>query len=226
MIVLCWNCRGLGHPATVQTLRELCNSHRPTVLFLSELKIDNFPRIQQIALSLKFDKLHVMLAKGSSGGIAIFWKNLIDLQIVASTDHYISALILNDPLAAPWMFTGVYGPMNPILKPGFWAELAIIGQNFDGAWVVASDFNAILEQKYKLGGKPFTSGSFCRFRNFMDECELLDIGYVGYMYTWNNRRAGKANIQERLDRAVSNSKWRVLFPHATVHHLSAIHSDQ
>lgn len=83
------------------------------------MKIDNLPCIQKIAHSLKFDKLHVTLAKGSSGGIAMLWKNMIDLQIVVSTNHYISALIMNDPTTELWMLTGVYGPTNPNLKPGF-----------------------------------------------------------------------------------------------------------
>lgn len=80
------------------------------------MKIDNLHRIQKIAHSLTFDKLHVILAKGSSGGIAMLWKNTIDLQVVVSTDHYISAMIMNDLVTVPWMLTGVYGPTNLTLK--------------------------------------------------------------------------------------------------------------
>ncbi|KAI5663136.1 hypothetical protein M9H77_22459 [Catharanthus roseus] len=39
---------------------------------------------------------------------------------------------------------------------------------------------------------------------------------IGHEYTWNNRRAGNSNIQERLDRWIDNGEWQILFPQATV----------
>lgn len=50
MICLFWNCRGLGQISTVQALREFCHSHRPTILFLSEVKCSQFDRVKNIAL--------------------------------------------------------------------------------------------------------------------------------------------------------------------------------
>lgn len=82
-----------------------------------------------------------------------------------------------------------------------------------------------MEQREKLGGRPFTSGSHCPFRRLVDENDLMDMGYIGYPFTWNNHRAWKANIQERLDRGLSNTRWRLLFPQATIHHLLAFRSD-
>lgn len=36
MIVLSWNCRGLGYPQSVPALRELVKAHKPDVVFLFE----------------------------------------------------------------------------------------------------------------------------------------------------------------------------------------------
>ncbi|KAG8388292.1 hypothetical protein BUALT_Bualt02G0110400 [Buddleja alternifolia] len=41
----------------------------------------------------------------------------------------------------------------------------------------------------------------------------------------SNHRANDANIQLRLDRAIANQDWTLLYPHAFVHHLPAIFSD-
>lgn len=49
--------------------------------------------------------------------------------------------------------------------------------------MLGGDFNAILEQKEKMGGKPFTSGSQCRFKQLIDELGLIDLGFIGYPYT-------------------------------------------
>lgn len=147
------------------------------------------------------------------------------MQIVSSSLNVISAMLLNDLVDHPWLLTGVYGPTIPILKPAFWDELRHIGDNVNGHWCVVGDFNAILEQREKIGGRPFTSSSHCPFRSLMDDAELFDMGYIGYPFTWNNWRAGIANIQERLDRGLNNSLWRLMFPHATIHHLPEFRSD-
>ncbi|XP_059436777.1 uncharacterized protein LOC132169841 [Corylus avellana] len=47
-------------------------------------------------------------------------------------------------------------------------------------------------------------------------CELVDMGFRGPKYTWNNGREGAAFIQERLDRAVANDRWSSLFPQAEI----------
>lgn len=121
--------------------------------------------------------------------------------------------------------TGVYGPTNPLVKPYFWDELNRLGESIDGPWCVAGDFNAIVDQKEKIGGRPFASGSRCRFRHFIDDQGLMDLSFSRNPFTWSNRRVGKDNIQERLDRGLGNSHWCTLFPQASVRHLPAIGSD-
>lgn len=55
MIVFFWNCQGLGQVSTVRTFREYCNSHRPVLVFLSEVKVDNLSVIQDVTNSLKME---------------------------------------------------------------------------------------------------------------------------------------------------------------------------
>lgn len=59
----------------------------------------------------------------------------------------------------------------------------------------------------------------------VDKIGFIDVGFRGYRYTWNNKRVGQTNIQERLDMAFANGLWRTSYPTATVYHLIAFNSD-
>ena len=63
------------------------------------------------------------------------------------------------------------------------------------------------------------------FRNTLAHCDLIDMGFQGGKFTWNNGRPGVEFVQERIDRACANQVWRDLFPRSQVFHLSASYSD-
>ena len=66
----------------------------------------------------------------------------------------------------------------------------------------------------------------CRsWEDWLDSCKLIDLGFSGSSFTWTNKRFGKANIKERLDRLLCNQSWRHLFEEAIVTHLPRTHSD-
>ncbi|XP_050249321.1 uncharacterized protein LOC126696682 [Quercus robur] len=63
------------------------------------------------------------------------------------------------------------------------------------------------------------------FRNALLHCGLIDLGYRGNIFTWQNGRPGDAFVQERLDRACATLDWRERFPHVVVNHLQVSYSD-
>ena len=42
------------------------------------------------------------------------------------------------------------------------------------------------------------------FREVLDECGLMDLGFRGEKFTWKGKRSGGL-VLERLDRAVANN---------------------
>ena len=58
----------------------------------------------------------------------------------------------------------------------------------------------------------------------LDECGLMDLGYVGDKFTWRGKRAGGL-VLERLDRAVASNGWFSRFPGSKVQHLRTHSSD-
>ena len=59
----------------------------------------------------------------------------------------------------------------------------------------------------------------------MESCQLEDLGYKGYPFTWTNKRLGDANTKLRLDRAVATKGWIDTFPITNVVHLLPHASD-
>ncbi|KAM0873538.1 hypothetical protein ACQ4PT_037996 [Festuca glaucescens] len=64
------------------------------------------------------------------------------------------------------------------------------------------------------------------FRECLMDCGLADLGYKGYDFTWNNRRAGAENIQVRLDRGTTTASFLSLFPLTQVEHIATEESDR
>ena len=64
-----------------------------------------------------------------------------------------------------------------------------------------------------------------KFREELDECNLIDLGYVGNKFTWSKNFPNGGMVWERLDRAVSTVNWFDLFLVTKVQTLSCVSSN-
>lgn len=53
-------------------------------------------------------------------------------------------------------------------------------------WLVVGDFNEILTQTEKMGGKPRGDRLMESFRDALESCNLVDLGHVGDAFTRSN----------------------------------------
>jgi hypothetical protein len=63
------------------------------------------------------------------------------------------------------------------------------------------------------------------FREVLFDCDLIDLGFSGTPYTYDNKRHGRANVRVRLDWAVACPAWRDRFADTHVQHLASPVSD-
>jgi len=49
------------------------------------------------------------------------------------------------------------------------------------------------------------------FKLALEDSHLADLGFSGPKFTWCTGRSGSAYTQERLDRAVANVSWTLMF---------------
>ena len=87
------------------------------------------------------------------------------------------------------------------------------------------DFNELLSSQDKLGGNPFNLRRVHLFKECLDSCGMVDLGFHGPSFTWINKREVGHYIQERLDRGFANAAWREIYLEAAIHHLARTHFD-
>ena len=87
------------------------------------------------------------------------------------------------------------------------------------------DFNEVLCGENKFGGNQVNLNRALEFKNFLDDCNMLDLGFASPKYTWTNHRPISDLILERIDRCFANLVWRILFPKALVTRLPRTFSD-
>ena len=63
------------------------------------------------------------------------------------------------------------------------------------------------------------------FREVLDECGFIDIGFKGSPFTWSKHYSIGVSIWERLDRAVVSYDWFVKYPGTRVNHVDSTTSD-
>lgn len=81
MKVASCNCQGIGKNPTVRRLKELCHRYLLDAIFLIEMK-QPFNFVYDLSVSLGFPNQFIVSPVSLSGGLALFWKNSIDLTVL------------------------------------------------------------------------------------------------------------------------------------------------
>ncbi|MCH80014.1 hypothetical protein A2U01_0000776 [Trifolium medium] len=92
-------------------------------------------------------------------------------------------------------------------------------------WCIVVDFNDLLAQEDKKGIHPHPNWLCNGFRSAVCDCDLTDIHLEGYLYTWVKSRGSPNVIEERLDSAMTNSNWLMIYPSVKLVNLLTSHSD-
>jgi hypothetical protein len=210
MIVLAWNCRGLGNPRAVRDLRRMLKLKKPNVVFLMETKLGK-NKMELIRIKMGFSNLFVVDSVGRSGGLALLWDDDTELEIQNYSRRHINAVLSPTDGVAPWKFTGFYGHPDVQKRHEAWGLLRHLASLEPVAWLCAGDFNEIVDISEKFGGAGRAAGQMNNFSETLAYCNLMDLGNRGHFFTWNNGQEGGSFTQERLDRVVANSTWCEMF---------------
>lgn len=94
MSYLSWNCRGLGLPRTIQELKTFLLELKLDVLFLMETKLPAYG-MTKLKFGLGYSHCFAVDRRGLSGGLALLWKEHLDLQVQSFSISHIDAKLSN-----------------------------------------------------------------------------------------------------------------------------------
>jgi hypothetical protein len=81
-----------------------------------------------------------------------------------------------------WFFVeifGMYGDPSPSKRVNSWALMGRLSEVDSLPWVCGGDFNEVLCMNEKLGGSEKSISGMIRFRQAVDKCDLIDLGFSG-----------------------------------------------
>ncbi|CAM8981011.1 unnamed protein product [Rhodiola kirilowii] len=214
MTALGWNCRGLGGAATVRALRDMVRANNPLVVGLMETKAGK-RRMEFVRMEVGFQNGFVMESKGRAGGLALCWRDKIDLRICSFSDFHIDAVIEGKEAFRVTIF---YGHPVTHKRAKSWDLIRTLNSMMDRPWIIFGDFNEVLFGWEVKGRIVRGEWQMKKFRQVLQDCDLSDIGFRGSQFTFSNKRKGLLETKARLDRVLANGTWRTTFPNAEVVH--------
>ncbi|KAF8092597.1 hypothetical protein N665_0410s0009, partial [Sinapis alba] len=127
--------------------------------------------------------------------------------------------------SSSFYFSFLYGHPNQASRLQVWERIERIGlSRRNEAWILLGDFNEILGNHEKIGGRERPAVSFQDFRNLVRNNNLLDVKSIGNRFSWVGK-CGSHTIQCCLDRTMANGEWFTEFPASETEFLELGESD-
>lgn len=99
-----------------------------------------------------------------------------------------------------WLLYAIYATTNASLRNQHWRFAS------DLLWTLYGDFNCLDSSPHKLGSNPFqVNHSVLAFRNFISNCNPVNICLFGSHSNWCNYRFSHSRVLIRLDRVFATN---------------------
>ncbi|XVE84538.1 hypothetical protein DITRI_Ditri17bG0021200 [Diplodiscus trichospermus] len=86
-------------------------------------------------------------AIGSSGGLAMFWKEDVVLTLRSFSRNYIDMEVIGNNEEEEWRLTGFYGEPNQTRRGESWNTLRLLASQSFLPWICFGDFELLWDSK-------------------------------------------------------------------------------
>ncbi len=222
---LSWNVRGLNGPDKCKSVKLFLKGCKCGVICLQETKLSSISKDKFFSFcGFHLREFRVMNAGGSRGGLITAWNPSLFECVDGWTGRFtINSVLKRRMDGAIFMISNIYGPTSGAVDRGaFFQELREIGSRRQGAWALMGDFNITLSTSDK-NGPPSRTADILRFREVVNDLEVMDLPIYNKRFTWTNGRPAPTLV--RLDRAFISREWQLWFLRSTLRALPRPRSD-
>ena len=107
--IISWNCQEFGNLRTIHALEKVGNKEEADIVFLMETKVDKKEWIDKVKERCKLKHGVFISSNGNSGGLALFWKDGVTLDVQSYAYDHIDAWIDGCSGIGWWHLTGFDG---------------------------------------------------------------------------------------------------------------------
>ncbi|XP_023873178.1 uncharacterized protein LOC111985765 [Quercus suber] len=140
-----------------------------------------------------------------AGGLWLLWNsNRVEVEALANTEQEIHVEVKVCPSNLTWILSAIYASLRSEERRILWDNLSKVAELHNKPWIMASDFNEPLIEEDKYGGRGVHVNRSLAFKDCLDNCNMVDMGFSGPRYTWSNKKDLNNLILERIDRFFMN----------------------
>lgn len=158
-------------------------------------------------------------AVGRFGGLALLWDTELSAKILYVDSWIVHVCFQFVNARSSFLYTGVYASNDVSTRRLQWFVIDALKPINNDPWICRGDFNNILKQSEKRGGRAYPYNVMNDFHNMIDGCNLMEMGFVGSPFTWCNYQLRRHIIHSRLDRVLCNTCWCTSNPDLTITHI-------
>lgn len=188
MNIIIWNSRGALKPNIQSHVRELSQAYSPSIMVIIETHLGG-PRAKEIIDTLPFDGAIHTETIGYAGGLWLLWNSdKVKITPLGNTEQEIHAMVKVRLLNTSWLFSIIYASSRIAERCILKNNLLSVFELNNLPWLLIGDFNEPLVSSDKYGGRAVNINNSLQFKECLDRCNMVDLGFSGPRYTWTNKR--------------------------------------